>query len=109
MKDVTQRFSSRVENYIKYRPAYPGEVIETLRNECGLTADSVVADVGSGTGILAEMFLKNGNEVYGVEPNLEMREAGAALLKGYPRFHSVAARAEDTTLAEHSVDFITAG
>src|SRR5262245_59197860 len=109
MKDVTQRFSSRVENYIKYRPGYPNEVIETLRSECGLTADSIIADVGSGPGILAEMFLKNGNEVYGVEPNREMREAGERLLKDYPRFRSVAARAEETALPDHSVDFVTAG
>jgi SAM-dependent methyltransferase len=109
MTDVTQRFSSRVDNYIKYRPSYPHEIIETLRSECGLTSDSVIADIGSGTGILAEMFLKNGNEVYGVEPNREMREAGERLLKDYPRFHSVAAKAEETALADHSVDFITAG
>jgi ubiquinone/menaquinone biosynthesis C-methylase UbiE len=109
MTDVIQRFSSRVDNYIKYRPGYPNEVVETLRSECGLTANSIIADVGSGTGILAEMFLKNGNEVYGVEPNREMREAGERLLKDYPRFRSVAARAEETMLADHSVDFITAG
>jgi ubiquinone/menaquinone biosynthesis C-methylase UbiE len=109
MTDVTQRFSSRVENYIKYRPGYPNEVIETLRSECGLTADSIIADVGSGTGILTEVFLRNGNEVYGVEPNSEMREAGERLLKGYPRFRSVASRAEETTLPDHGVDFITAG
>jgi 16S rRNA A1518/A1519 N6-dimethyltransferase RsmA/KsgA/DIM1 with predicted DNA glycosylase/AP lyase activity len=75
MTDVTQRFSSRVENYIKYRPDYPNEVIEALRSECGLTADSIIADVGSGTGILTEVFLQNGNAVYGIEPNREMREA----------------------------------
>ena len=109
MTDVTQRFSSRVENYIKYRPGYPNEVIATLRSECGLTADSIIADVGSGTGVLTEVFLKNGNEVYGVEPNREMREAGERLLKDYPRFHSNEARAEETTLPDHSVDFITAG
>ncbi|HEY8460745.1 MAG TPA: class I SAM-dependent methyltransferase [Blastocatellia bacterium] len=109
MTDVTQRFSSRVDNYIKYRPGYPNEIVDTLRNECGLTPDSVIADVGSGTGILAELFLKNGNEVYGVEPNREMREAAERLLKNYARFRSVAARAEETTLPERSVDFITAG
>jgi SAM-dependent methyltransferase len=109
MTDVTQRFSSRVDNYIKYRPGYPNEIIETLRSECGLNSDSIIADIGSGTGILAEMFLKNGNEVYGVEPNREMREAGERLLKGRPGFHSVAARAEETALDDHSVDFITAG
>lgn len=109
MNDSTQRFSSRVENYIKYRPGYPNEVIETLRSECGLTTDSIIADVGSGTGILTEVFLRNGNAVYGIEPNREMREAAERLLKDYPRFHSVAARAEETTLDDASVDFITSG
>jgi len=109
MTDVTQRFSSRVENYIKYRPGYPNGAIETLRSECGLTSGSIIADVGSGTGILTEMFLRNGNTVYGIEPNREMREAAERLLKDYPRFRSVAARAEETTLADASVDFVTAG
>ena len=109
MTDVTQRFSSRVENYIKYRPGYPNEVIETLRSECGLTSGSIIADVGSGTGILTEMFLRNGNTVYGIEPNRDMREAAERLLKDYPRFRSVAARAEETTLGDASVDFVTAG
>lgn len=109
MTDVTQRFSSRVENYIKYRPGYPDEVIDTLRSECGLTSDSIIADVGSGTGILTEMFLQNGATVYGIEPNREMREAAERLLKDYPRFHSVAARAEETTLPDYNVDFIAAG
>ena len=109
MNDSTERFSSRVENYIKYRPGYPKEVIETLSGECGLAADSIIADVGSGTGILTDMFLRNGNVVYGVEPNREMREAAERLLKDYPRFRSVAARAEETALDDKSVDFITAG
>src|SRR5262245_47734188 len=109
MTDVTQRFSSRVENYIKYRPGYPSGIIEALRSECGLTSGSIVADVGSGTGILTEMFLRNGNLVYGIEPNREMRDAAERLLKGYPRFHSVAAQAEETTLDDASVDFISAG
>jgi SAM-dependent methyltransferase len=109
MTDVTQRFSSRVENYIKYRPGYPNEVIETLRSECGLTSGSIIADVGSGTGILTEMFLRAGNTVYGIEPNREMREAAERLLKDYPRFLSVAARAEETTLDDASVEFVTAG
>jgi len=109
MTDATQRFSSRVENYIKYRPGYPNEVVETLRNECGLTSDSIVADVGSGTGILTEMFLRNGNAVYGIEPNREMREAAERLLKDHPRFRSVEAQAEETTLDDANVDFVAAG
>ena len=109
MKSPTQRFSSRVDNYIKYRPGYPSGVVEMLAKECELTARSVVADIGSGTGILSELFLKNGNPVFGVEPNREMREAGERLLKKYPGFTSVAGTAEATTLADRSVDFVAAG
>ena len=107
--DPTSRFSSRVADYVKYRPGYPREVLGLLEQECGLTPGSVVADVGSGTGILSELFLKNGNRVYGVEPNREMREAGERLLAQYPNFTSVEGRAEATTLAGASVDFVTAG
>jgi ubiquinone/menaquinone biosynthesis C-methylase UbiE len=107
--DVTQRFSSRVDNYIRYRPGYPDAILDTLRDAYGLTPASIVADVGSGTGILTEMFLRHGNVVYGIEPNREMREAAERLLAGYDRFHSVAATAEDTTLGDDSVDLVTAG
>ncbi len=109
MKPSTLRFTGRVENYIRYRPGYPSGVIETLANECGLTANSIVADIGSGTGILGELFLKNGNRVFGIEPNREMREAGEQLLNKYPNFASVDASAEATTLADRSVDFVMAG
>ncbi len=109
MPDVTRRFSTRVENYIKYRPNYPPQVLETLKEWCGLTPASVIADVGSGTGILSEVFLRSGNLVYGVEPNLEMREAAERLLSDYPNFHSLDGRAEATTLPDGSVDFVTAG
>jgi SAM-dependent methyltransferase len=108
VQDPTQRFSSRVENYVRYRPGYPPEVLELLRQECALTADSLVADVASGTGMLTRMFLENGNRVFGVEPNDDMRKAGEQLLAGYPRFNSVAGTAEATTLPDHSVDIVTA-
>jgi SAM-dependent methyltransferase len=109
MINSTLRFSSRVENYVKYRPGYPTGVVDTLAKECGLTTKSVVADIGSGTGILSELFLKNGNRVFGVEPNRDMREAGEQLLRKYPTFTSVNGTAEETSLANCSVDFVTAG
>ncbi len=109
MTDPTKRFSSRVDNYVKYRPAYPASVLEFLRAECGLVPASVVADIGSGTGILSELLLRNGNRVFGVEPNREMRAAGERLLQKYERFTSVDGTAEATTLSGYSVDFVTAG
>jgi SAM-dependent methyltransferase len=105
----TLRFSSRVENYGKYRPGYPQEIIATLQVECGLTPTSVVADIGSGTGFLAELFLKNGNPVFAVEPNQEMREASVRLLRAWAGFRSVDGRAEATNLAGRSIDFVVSG
>jgi SAM-dependent methyltransferase len=108
VKDATQRFSSRVENYVRYRPGYPPEVLELLKSECGLTPDSVIADIASGTGIFTRMLAENSNRVFGVEPNDEMRRAGERLLESYSGFTSIAGTAESTTLANHSVDIVTA-
>jgi len=107
-KDAAQRFSSRVDNYVRYRPGYPPEVLELLKAECGLKPGSAIADIASGTGILTHILLENGNRVFGVEPNPEMRRAGEQLLTRYPGFTSVAGSAEATTLGDHSVDIITA-
>jgi len=109
MSDPTKRFSSRVENYIKFRPGYPGALIDLLIEECRLNQQSIIADVGSGTGILSELFLKNGNRVFGVEPNAPMRGAGEKLLEGYANFTSIEGSAEATTLPDKGVDFVVAG
>lgn len=106
--DATQRFSSRVDHYVRYRPGYPAEVLDLLKEACGLTAESVVADIASGTGIWTRWLLSNGNPVFGVEPNAEMRKAGEEFLKSYPKFTSVAGTAEATNLRDHSVDLVTA-
>ena len=105
--DAKQRFSNKVADYVRYRPSYPAALVETLRCECGLRPGHVVADVGSGTGILSKLFLENGNHVIGVEPNDEMRQAGEELLSTFRIFSSVNGSAEATTLPNTSVDFVT--
>lgn len=109
MKNPTSRFSDRVDNYIKYRPSYPLQVLEHLKTECGLTPDSLVADIGSGTGILTQLFLDNENEVYAVEPNTEMRQAAESSLKVSSHFHSINATAEETSFTTDLFDFIIVG
>jgi len=106
--DPTQRFSSRVDNYVRYRPGYPAEVLALLEEQCGLTPEAVVADIASGTGLWTRLLLENGNPVFGVEPNQDMRNAGEEFLRAYPRFTSVAGAAEATTLPDRSVDMVTA-
>jgi len=105
----TERFSSRVDNYVKYRPQYPVAIIPYLAAEAGLTRTGVVADIGAGTGISAQPFLDNGNNVYAVEPNREMREMSQQLLQRYPNFTAIAGSAEHTTLPAAAVDLIVAG
>lgn len=108
-RDPTLRFSDRVQHYVKYRPGYPAALVELLVQECGLRPESVVADIGSGTGLLARLFLEYGNQVFAVEPNQEMRAAAERLLARNPRFASIAASAEASTLPSRSVDFVTVG
>jgi len=106
--NATSRFSDRVANYIRYRPGYPSEAMQALQRECELGPHHIIADIASGTGIWTRTMLENGNHVFGVEPNAEMRQAGERLLASFPNFTSVAGTAESTTLPDRSVDFVTA-
>ncbi len=109
MSDATTRFSDRVENYVRYRPQYPIEVLTVLSQQAGLSPTAQIADVGSGTGISSKLFLDHGNVVFAVEPNREMRAAAEATLGQEPNFRSVGGAAEHTTLPDCSVDLIIAG
>ncbi|MGC1452764.1 MAG: class I SAM-dependent methyltransferase [Candidatus Sulfotelmatobacter sp.] len=106
--NATHRFSDRVENYVRYRPGYPSEVLRALQRHCGLAPPHIIADIASGTGIWTRILLENGNHVFGVEPNPEMRQAGERLLASFPKFTSISGTAEATTLPGQSVDFVTA-
>lgn len=108
-RDPVVRFSDRAEDYAKYRPHYSHDVVHALNAACGLTPQHLVADVGCGPGMLAEVFLENGNRVIGVEPNREMRVAGEKYLASYPNFSAIDGSAEHTTLADASIDFVVAG
>jgi len=109
MMQPTERFTTRADNYARYRPGYPAAAIALLQERCGLVPGAVVADLGSGTGILTELLLESGAEVFAVEPNEKMRTAAEARLRRYPSFHSVDGSAESTRLAPGSIDLLVAG
>lgn len=109
MKTNTTRFSDRVEDYIKYRPKYPVQMLELFRKEIGLHTDSIIADIGSGTGISSEPFVANGNNVFGVEPNTKMRQAAEQFFSNSANHFSINGTAEQTGLTENSIDVIFAG
>ncbi len=106
--DSKLRFTDRVATYVKARPGYPAKLTDVLRNGCGLTTTSVVADVGSGTGILSRMLCEHAQAVYGVEPNDAMRTASQEFLADQSNFIAVNGAAENTNLPGTSVDIITA-
>lgn len=108
-KDSTKRFSDCASEYVKYRPSYPKEIILYLSDNHALRPTHVVADIGSGTGKLSEVFLRNGNTVYCVEPNAHMRAAAEDALYDYSQFKSIPGSAEQTRLPNAAVDFITVG
>src|ERR1700759_5501770 len=107
--DAKQRFSNRVADYVRYRPSYPPALLDLLSKECGLRREHVIADVGSGTGLVSKLFLDHGNRLFGVEPNAEMRAAGEDFLREYSNFARVDGSAGATTLPDASWNFITAG
>ena len=107
--ESSSRFNGRVENYLRYRPRYPREIIPFLQGEIGLDSDWRVADIGSGTGFLAERFVDFGCDVTGVEPNAAMRAAGESHLRGHYNFRSVDGSAESSGLPGAAFDLVTAG
>jgi ubiquinone/menaquinone biosynthesis C-methylase UbiE len=104
--DSKKRFSDRVENYVKYRPSYPMEAIDFLYDDLGFDENSIIADIGSGTGIFTQLLLLRGSKVIAIEPNLEMRKAAESLLESQSNFTSRDGSAEATQLESQSVDYI---
>ena len=115
MPDNTNRFTGRAEDYDRYRQRYPAEEILTrLRTWCGLTPAWLVADIGAGTGMLAEVFLENGNRVLAVEPNQDMRDQMRPYVEQHlghpvPQLEVIDATAEATALPDASIDLVAAG
>src|SRR5579875_1627034 len=105
----TERFTTRVESYRRFRPRYPDEVVQLLQRECGLKQDDLVADIAAGTGLLTEVFLAAGHWVIAVEPNHAMRAVCASLQPRYARLECVSGTAENTGLASRSVALVVAG
>lgn len=101
------KFNGMGEVYSQFRPSYPPEFIDYLYTEIGLKSNSVIADIGSGTGKLTRQLLENGSTVYAVEPNNDMRKIAEDNLSSFENFISVNGTAEITTLPYSSVDFIT--
>ncbi|MCS4227350.1 class I SAM-dependent methyltransferase [Sphingobacterium sp. BIGb0165] len=108
-KNSIERFTDRVVDYEKFRPNYPKEIIQILKEKIGLDKKWLIADIGSGTGLSTQLFLENGNDVFAVEPNREMRESLVHHFKTCRNLIALNATAEDTSIESSCVDLIFAG
>lgn len=106
--DNTKKFSGKAEVYRKVRPTYAPELMIFLAKEWGVGPGTMVADIGSGTGIFTAQLLDLGATVFAVEPNADMRAIAEADLGDRDGFFSVDGTAEATGLPENSVDFVSA-
>lgn len=100
--DPKARFTDCADAYAAHRPAYGDEVAAFVL--AGLGDAPRVADLGAGTGISSRLLARHGAHVLAVEPNRAMRELAAA----DPGVTFVDGTAERTTLADGSVDAVTA-
>ena len=107
MGENEKRFTGMGEIYAKFRPTYPQELFDYLYSDVGFTDKSVIADIGAGTGIFSRLLLERGSKVYAVEPNDDMRNIAEKDLAEYKNFISVNSSAENITLPDSSIDFIT--
>jgi SAM-dependent methyltransferase len=102
----TARFSKRADLYAKHRPGYPAAVVEVLQRDAGMASSSIVADIGSGTGISSRLLAPHVTLVYAIEPNAEMRAQAEAAEPS--NVVSVDGTAEATGLVAKAVDFVVA-
>lgn len=101
-------FNGVGETYAKYRPSYPQTLLKYLCAEIGINKFSTIADIGSGTGIFTQQLLNKCSKIYAIEPNDDMREVAEKKLGNELGFISINGTAENTTLENESIDYITA-
>src|ERR1700675_2766989 len=107
--NVVNRYSERMAAYVRFRWDYAPEAVEAFVQECGLSNDACIADIGSGTGMLARHFVDRVRTIFGVEPNADMRRVAAQALAAHKSYRAIDGSSDATTLPDHAVRLITVG
>src|ERR1035438_1916548 len=62
------RFSDRVDDYIKYRPHYPQDVLQAVEAACGLRPEHTIADIGCAPACWQRYFWRTAIASWGLSP-----------------------------------------
>lgn len=80
-------FDGRAMVYNQGRPSYPQSLIDELYTHYGVSCDSIIADIGSGTGKLTKLLLDKGSTVYSLQEGDEyFNDYIAALEKLFDKY-----------------------
>lgn len=107
--ETVNRFSSKVDLYVRYRWEYHPQACIQILEKTHLSSEGKIADIGSGPGSIAQHFLNKVAQVYAIEPNAQMRAKAAFLLGDHPNLTLINAYADRIPLLDKSVDLITVG
>src|SRR5215204_5046804 len=97
----------RATLYETYRLPYSSQDVTDLLDYIGPV--EVVADIGAGNGQLTRLFAGRCSRIYAVEPEAAMRQVASTALADRPTIEIRAGCAEQTTMADHSLDLVVIG
>ncbi len=103
---LSRSFEDVAELYERTRPTYPPAAVAWLVERLRIDADSVVLDLGAGTGKLSRALVGRSARVIAVEPGPEML---AQLRRAVPEAEALLGAAEAIPLAADSVDAVVCG
>jgi protein-tyrosine-phosphatase/ubiquinone/menaquinone biosynthesis C-methylase UbiE len=94
------------ECYDAYRPRPPAALFDLLCRYARAEPPALVVDLGSGTGLSAEVWAGRAQRVVGVEPNPAMRDVAAARAPDGVSY--VGAHAAETGIEDGAAEIVTA-
>ncbi len=105
-QEDSRRFDGVAESYDAYRPAYPEEVIDALIAMTSIQPDSIILEIGSGTGKATLMLARRGFAIRCIEPGQHLVAIAARKLKHFPRVEFETATFEHSLMRPGEFDLV---
>ena len=103
------KFVDNIESakYYDALPSFSKEIYDFLYSEeVGMSEDSVIADLGCGTGRMTIDFLKRGNIVYAIDPDENMRKVCGEKCSDFNKLKLIEGTEENFGVPDNSVDYV---